>query len=96
MPPFGNGPIRKKKQKKKKKKQKRTNVLDSYAESVSGRNMGRAASRTLAPYVADLRSVPIRYDVLERVRVVGYTRQNDVLPISFEWNVSPAGAVHLE
>ena len=62
-------------------------VLDAYAGVSRGREQWTVrSSRRLAPDVERLETGPIRYDVLEPLRVVRFSlAPNDVVPISFEW-----------
>ena len=68
-------------------------VLDAYAGISIGKQQWTVrSSRRLAPDVERLETGPIRYEVLEPLRVVRFSlAPNDVVPISFEWTF--AGAV---
>ena len=62
-------------------------VLDAYAGVSRGSEQWTVrSSRRLAPDLDRLETGPIRYEVLEPLRVVRFSlAPNDVVPISFEW-----------
>ncbi len=74
------------------------NVLDAYAGISRGVEQWTVrASRALTPDVESMAVGPIRYDVLEPLRVVRFSlAANDVLPIAFEWTFRPAVPCTLE
>jgi hypothetical protein len=67
-------------------------VLDAYAGVSRGTEQWTVrSSRRLAPDLERLEAGPIRYEVLEPLRVVRFSlAPNDVVPISFEWTFSGA------
>lgn len=73
-------------------------VLDAYAGISCGKQQWTVrASRQLAPDTELLAVGPIRYEVLEPLRVVRFSlAANDVLPISFEWTFAAAVPCALE
>ena len=73
-------------------------VLDAYAGVSRGTEQWTVrSSRRLAPDVERLQTGPIRYEVLEPLRVVRFSlAPNDVLPISFEWTFTAAVPSALE
>ena len=74
------------------------NVLDAYAGISRGVEQWTVrASRTLTPDIDSTAVGPIRYEVLEPLRVVRFSlAENDVLPISFEWTFRAAVPCVLE
>ncbi|MEY2398510.1 MAG: hypothetical protein QOJ00_1684 [Actinomycetota bacterium] len=68
------------------------NVLDAYAGISRGAEQWTVrASRALASDVESTAVGPIRYEVLEPLRVVRFSlANNDVLPLSFEWTFRAA------
>lgn len=77
------------------------NVLDAYAGVSRGVEQWTVrGSRRLFPDVERLEVGPIRYEVLEPLRVVRFgLSANDVLPVSFEWTftgVVPPALEHPE
>jgi hypothetical protein len=73
-------------------------VLDAYAGVSRGTEQWTVrSSRRLAPDVERLETGPIRYEVLEPLRVVRFSlAPNDVVPISFEWTFTGAVPCALE
>ena len=73
-------------------------VLDAYAGVSRGVEQWTVrASRRLAPDVERTEAGPIRYEVLDPLRVVRFSlAPNDVLPISFEWTFTGAVPPALE
>jgi hypothetical protein len=73
-------------------------VLDAYAGVSRGTEQWTVrSSRRLAPDVERLETGPIRYEVLEPLRVVRFSlAPNDVLPISFEWTFTSTVPCALE
>ncbi|MEY2465445.1 MAG: hypothetical protein QOH64_3583 [Acidimicrobiaceae bacterium] len=73
-------------------------VLDAYAGVSRGTEQWTVrSSRRLAPDVERLETGPIRYEVLEPLRVVRFSlAPNDVVPISFEWTFTAAVPCALE
>jgi hypothetical protein len=73
-------------------------VLDAYAGVSRGAEQWTVrSSRRLAPDVERLETGPIRYEVLEPLRVVRFSlAPNDVLPISFEWTFTSTVPCALE
>ena len=73
-------------------------VLDAYAGVSRGVEQWTVrSSRRLFPDVERLATGPIRYDVIEPLRVVRFSlAPNDVVPISFEWTFTGAVPPALE
>lgn len=73
-------------------------VMDAYAGISRGAEQWTVrSSRRLAPDVDTLVVGPIRYEVVEPLRVVRFTlAPNDVLPISFDWTFTSAVPCGLE
>jgi hypothetical protein len=73
-------------------------VLDAYAGVSRGMEQWTVrASRRLAPDVERLAAGPIRYEVLEPLRVVRFSLEpNEVVPVSFEWTFTAAVPAALE
>jgi hypothetical protein len=73
-------------------------VLDAYAGVSRGIEQWTVrSSRRLAPDLDRLETGPIRYEVLEPLRVVRFSlAPNDVVPISFEWTFTGAVPCALE
>lgn len=73
-------------------------VLDAYAGVSRGTQQWTVrSSRRLAPDVERLEAGPIRYEVLEPLRVVRFSlAPNDAVPISFEWTFTAAVPCALE
>ena len=73
-------------------------VLDAYAGVSRGTEQWTVrSSRRLAPDVERLETGPIRYEVLEPLRVVRFSlAPNDVVLISFEWTFTGAMPCALE
>jgi hypothetical protein len=73
-------------------------VLDAYAGVSRGVEQWTVrSSRRLLPDVERLATGPIRYDVVEPLRVVRFSlAPNDVVPISFEWTFTGAVPPALE
>jgi hypothetical protein len=73
-------------------------VLDAYAGISRGIEQWTVrGSRRLFPDLEDLHVGPIRYEVLEPLRVIRFSLSpNEVLPVSFEWTFTGAVPAVLE
>lgn len=67
-------------------------VLDGYGAVSRGKSQWTVrASRRLAPAPETTDVLPLRYEVLEPLRVVRFSLEpNDVLPVAFEWTFEAA------